>query len=244
MARAWSALEVGVLLVSERADGTFAVWDGQHRLEAGKLAGHALFDCFVYSGMTVEEEAWLFYTTQATRKQLTVPAGFVARVTSGDPRALGLLQLLAEFDLGLGGGHGYKSDEGRAAYINAIDAMVKVYEQGGEVLARRVLRILTTAYRGSIEAHTELALTGGFLRGLYTFLVRYGRIVDDAHLIDVLSRTPEVDIIRTAKARIADRVVNVSSGSNTGSVAYAQAFHLFYNRGLRTRRLEPWRSTR
>src|SRR5262245_7968887 len=58
--RDYDPAKVGTLLVSERDDGRYAVFDGQTRMEAMKRNGEPDAPCLVYSGLTEAEEAQLF----------------------------------------------------------------------------------------------------------------------------------------------------------------------------------------
>ena len=52
--------KLGVLVVSHRADGTYAVLDGQHRLAALRRLGYDAANCIVLEGMTIRQEADYF----------------------------------------------------------------------------------------------------------------------------------------------------------------------------------------
>ena len=52
--------KLGVLVVSHRADGTYAVLDGQHRLTALRRLGYDAANCIVLEGMTIRQEADYF----------------------------------------------------------------------------------------------------------------------------------------------------------------------------------------
>jgi hypothetical protein len=61
----------GVILVSERADGSVYVIDGQHRLAAVKSMGRggSEIPCHVYRGLSVGDEALIFHM-QTQRNQI------------------------------------------------------------------------------------------------------------------------------------------------------------------------------
>src|SRR3954452_18659822 len=59
----------GVLEVSRR-NGTCAVFDGQHRLEAARRIGLGVVPCLVHEGLSPEDEAQLFVRLQRERKNI------------------------------------------------------------------------------------------------------------------------------------------------------------------------------
>lgn len=80
---------IGHPVVSVREDGSMVALDGQHRLQAMRVAGvdDAIL-CDAWHGLTLAEEAELFILLQADRKAVRVYDKFKARLVARDPVAL------------------------------------------------------------------------------------------------------------------------------------------------------------
>lgn len=79
------------IVVTESADGTFAVIDGQHRLEAAKK--HPLIrelPCYVIDAPDLEAQAAIFVSVNRDRRGLTSLQKFWASVAAGDREATAL----------------------------------------------------------------------------------------------------------------------------------------------------------
>ena len=77
------------IVVSERADGTYAVIDGQHRLEAAKK--HPLIDslpCYIIDAPDVAKQAAIFVAVNSRRIGLTSLQQFHAAVAAKQPEAM------------------------------------------------------------------------------------------------------------------------------------------------------------
>jgi len=99
MAKAYDPALVGVLEVSARDDGRFALVDGQHRWAMLRLAhpgrDRAPVVCNVHTGLTPESEARLFYEIDAKRRRLTGFDRWNARRGAGDPKVLDIERVAA-----------------------------------------------------------------------------------------------------------------------------------------------------
>ncbi len=77
------------IIVSERPDGTYAVIDGQHRLEAAKK--HPLVDslpCYIIDAPDVAKQASIFVAVNSRRISLTSLQQFHAAIAARQPEAL------------------------------------------------------------------------------------------------------------------------------------------------------------
>ena len=70
--------KLGVLVVSHRADGTYAVLDGQHRLAALRRLGYDAANCIVLEGMTIRQEADYFRRQNENKQSLRINDTFNA----------------------------------------------------------------------------------------------------------------------------------------------------------------------
>lgn len=94
---------IGVLEVSAREDGRYAILDGQHRwattCRAHPSAEDAHLVCQIHTGLSIEDEARVFYEIDARRKQLSWWDRWRARRGGGDPGVLAIDAVLARHGL-------------------------------------------------------------------------------------------------------------------------------------------------
>lgn len=89
VASEWSWVRLGTLSVAERPDGTFWVFDGQHRkLAADKRSDISLLPCMVFKTVGSDEEAKHFLGVNCSRSSVTWLDKFKALVAQNDPVAL------------------------------------------------------------------------------------------------------------------------------------------------------------
>lgn len=85
------------IVVSERADGTYAVIDGQHRLEAAKK--HPLIDalpCYIIDAPDLAAQAAIFAEVNSRRLALTSQQKFWAAHAGGDAVAVAVEKICAD----------------------------------------------------------------------------------------------------------------------------------------------------
>lgn len=87
------------LVVSRRADGTFAVIDGQHRLLAARLRRMDDLPCCVFTYDSAEEEAKMFVAANRSRKAMNRLDDFHAALAAGDSDAHQTLQHVTDAGL-------------------------------------------------------------------------------------------------------------------------------------------------
>lgn len=87
------------LVVSRRADGSFAVIDGQHRLLAARMRGMDDLPCCVFTYETPEEEARMFVAANRSRKAMNRLDDFHAALAAGDSDAHQVQQLVTDAGL-------------------------------------------------------------------------------------------------------------------------------------------------
>lgn len=82
------------IVVTEGADGTYAVIDGQHRLEAAKK--HPLIDslpCYIIDAPEVTQQAQIFVDVNSNRRGLTSSQKFWASHAAGEKSAVALADI-------------------------------------------------------------------------------------------------------------------------------------------------------
>lgn len=100
IARAWSWVGCGAILVAVRPDGTWFVFDGQHRvLAAKKRADVTTLPCMVYECDSIQQEAAGFLITNDQRKPVTAIGKFKSLVIAEDAVAIHVQDAIAKHGL-------------------------------------------------------------------------------------------------------------------------------------------------
>lgn len=146
---------LGVLEVSDRGDGRYAILDGQHRWAAAVVTHGNDFHvvCQVHSGLDVAGEARVFYEIDHRRKALTGWDRWKARRKTGDPVVAKLDTVAAEFGLKIGPGR-------VRGQIQTIGALEQLLARGGRALVHSTLAILTAAYGDDPDAYVAPVIGG------------------------------------------------------------------------------------
>lgn len=194
MAKAYDAALVGIVEVSERAGGRFAILDGQHRWAMTK---DVLFEqenphiaCRIHSGLSVDEEAKLYHRLNTTRKQLTGWDRWKARRGAGDPVVREIEKACAE----AGWVVDYRMKRGRTTSTVGLE---KLYALGGPGLITYVLGVVSAAWGDDAEGTAR-----PIIEGLGNIVGSYANELDRARLISVLSgMVPRQLNARAAAAR-------------------------------------------
>lgn len=124
MAKNFRPAMVGTLEVS-RHNGKCAVFDGQHRLAAARLAGLDALPCMVHENLSQGEEAELFWHLQRDRKPIQATQAFRARLVAGDPIAAEIAEITATHGLTIGR---VKGDASRQ--IQAVTTLERIHRRG------------------------------------------------------------------------------------------------------------------
>jgi ParB-like nuclease domain len=198
----WNPGQQGVLEVSKRDNGTYAVFDGQHRLAALKAMGRKTAPCNVHEGLDAQGEASLFVRLQADRRSPTPVERFKAQVFSGDKDAIRIANIIAESGFRTGTNTGD---------LRAIVAIERVARKHGDDVLRQTLEAIRDIWYGD-----EYALDGLILSGFGQFLSDYGSKFTERHA-DRLRTTLPILIKRRAAA--------IGVGGN-GQAAHAVALHI------------------
>ena len=157
---------IGVLEVSAREDGRFAILDGQHRWATVRRAhpngDEAHLVCQIHTGLSVEDEARVFYEIDARPKQLSWWDRWRARRGGGDPALVAIDAVLARHDLQI---HPSACD-GNIRATKAVESIVA--DLGDLRMLDRVLVVLTSAFGRAYDA-----FDGAIMQGVALVLAHY-----------------------------------------------------------------------
>lgn len=184
---------LGVLEVSDRCDGRFAILDGQHRWAVTREAHSdrelAPLVCQVHRGLTVEDEARVFFEIDTRRKALTGWDRWKARRGSGDQVVLDVERIVADAGLAV-------APASRDGNVAATVALEKVYRLGGDPLLSSTLTILKHGF-GAVRD----AFDGQLIQAVALILLTYGTDeLDHGRLIEQLQTIPPRQVKAKAQA--------------------------------------------
>lgn len=227
IASEWKDNSAGVIYVSMRDDGRFAVLDGAHRVAAYRsLHGDdARLPAKIYIDLSPREEAALWSDYNKKRRAPTPADVFRSDLAAGDQEALAINNILETLDLHFSLDQGPK-DKG----IQAISAVRKMYRQYNAAMVVRVLGIISAA-----QGDGQGAIQGFMINGLAAFMDRYRQHQDynEDHLLGVLNTHSPAQIRSLAHTICATTPTSAES-------AIGMAILEVYNRGMRKKALPPW----
>ena len=171
---------LGVFVVSRRSDGTLAIIDGQHRLEALKAhdwQNDWKVECRVYEGLDLEQEAELYRQLNNTRSLCSWDF-YKAGLVSGDTQCLAVDAVAKSCGLRVSN----QSGDGR---ICCVATLRKVYAQFGGDALKHALKIATSSW-----GHTAGAVEKEIVHGLSIVFDRYNGKIDQPWLIKKLAKSP------------------------------------------------------
>ena len=97
IANDFSWVQFGVILVAQRPNGRYYVFDGQHRkYGADRIESVSKIPCMVYQSSGEVDEAEWFLNIQANRSPVTAIDKFNAKITSRNPVTLSCDQMIRE----------------------------------------------------------------------------------------------------------------------------------------------------
>jgi hypothetical protein len=157
MAQAFDVSSFGLVIVSQRGDGSYAVIDGQRRCGSLRLIGVRFAPCLVVETPALRDEARAFLGLNVHRSRVAKYETFQAQLTSGSSLHLGIAAALARHGLAVGRKDGLR--------IRCVGALEQIAATSFDLLDR----VITLALEG--YGRVDGALTGTHLLGLYFFLL-------------------------------------------------------------------------
>jgi hypothetical protein len=217
---------LGTVTVSHRQNGSYHIIDGQHRVQAVRLVGgdDEKLLCRVFSGLTLAEEAEMFRLLNNTAKPQAADL-FRVRVVEGDPDAVAIVQIIKR--------HGWSVGFGREGAIAAVAALERTYRRNPDALDHAVASITRS------WGHGTPGNDGRLVEGIGMVYARYGSAVQVADMVPRLASFAGGPGALLGRAKGLQEMI----GGNQPN-AVAEIVVETYNRGRRTRALQPWRASR
>jgi hypothetical protein len=225
----FNPLYLGVIQVAE-IDGTYWVWDGQHRLVSCRRLGLETIPCQIAYGYSVEELADAFGEQGRIRHAVSAKDLFRSKLVAKSVRHQAAVELLAH--------EGYRLDMSRGGtnpdWVNCQGVIATtIAKDNGLALLATALRVFRQSWPDSttFQGTTLTAM----VRFLDTFQARAtspagSKDYFERALVKALSGYPEAALI--AKGR----VVTVGVASNRVTQVFL-AIKTVYNAGRRDHRL-------
>ena len=193
LVREWNPTYLTPIEVSYR-DGKYNVVNGQHRIAAiRKITGgkDTVVNCLVYTGMTYEQEAAMYFLLDKTTGRLKLSSAIKALLESGtDPAIIDIKQCIER------AGFTWALDKptGVTYEIKPIRAVMDTYAQLGAPGFSRMLGLMAGAWHGA-----QVSLTGGMISGMALFIKAHENELDDYTTIQRLSAIDPAVIAQLAQ---------------------------------------------
>lgn len=165
LARSWSWMACGAILVAERKDGTYFVFDGQHRVMAArKRSDITTLDCLVFSVDEITDEASGFLKSNTMRKPVTMIAKFKAMLVCEDELALYVSSVLDELGLKI-------EKNAKPGVFQSLSWAMKASERSKDGFAKTI-RIVSSL------AGSEHPIYEGMCRGIFYLHMKHSALDD------------------------------------------------------------------
>lgn len=160
MARSWSWMACGAILVALRPDGSHFVFDGQHRVMAArKRSDITTLDCLVFEVDELHDEADGFLKSNTLRKPVSMMAKFKALIVCNDEHAVAVSHLLERLGLCV-------DKQSRPKCFNSLAWAVKAHARDAKVF-EDTLRVAAELAGDKHYVHESMC------RGLFHLGVKY-----------------------------------------------------------------------
>lgn len=218
--------KAGTLLMSFRNDGTYAIIDGQGRLNLALRAGVKVVPSRVYIDLTVEQEAELYLAFNRDRTSTQPVDDFKTKLVARVPESLKIQSVLDDFGMRVMRGRGGPGT------ISSIVSIEYVYRTWGEATLRQALKLLTDSWH-----YDKKSLTGDMIQGATQFVLRYK--LTPTQYTELISRLGSIDagVIHSRAVRLREDEGNIHI-----TTAIGRTFVNTYNTGRRSQanKLGPW----
>lgn len=223
MSMTWDPRRVGVIDVSDRGTEVsprFAIINGQHRWWAAVLLDPSMsLVCNVHTGLSVADEAKLFWDIDRTTKHLQVWDRWYARRAAGDPVVVSCDRIARQAGLQIT--HNPKPDA-----LQCFAAIEFVHNVCNPETLVQVLEFIGDVWPGDIVARRAV-----LVKALGQLLWDFAPELDTGHLADALSEMTPTQLIARGKD------VQTTSGGALHKTIIAAAIQAYNRRVSRADRL-------
>ena len=181
----FDAGEARDIWVSERADGSRWILDGQHTWAVLRRMGFTQWPARIFYGLSIAEEARRFAEYQNNTRRIPSVVQFNAEVIAKDPTAVALDKILTDYYLRISSSKLRHKDN----YLGVTSRAVfqKIYELGGEYTLREVLQLAIDAW-----GQAGTSFLGRVLQGMgYLFTYCEGQFDRGRFLAVMRNTTPK-----------------------------------------------------
>jgi hypothetical protein len=214
---------LGTVLLSYRADDTYALLDGHHRKATAEEEGMTEMAARIYIDLTYEQEAEL-YGAFATVNQQSALDRFRAKLEAKDTKALSIQRILQSHGLDI-------SVSGPAiGKIQAASALEAIQKQHGDDFLDEMIGVLYDGWGTASRAWTSQSLYG-----MSGFWNRYRSYANRARLIDIMHQISPERILQGA-----GNYLHLSLAQSNQRTGWGMALAEAYNRGMRRNKLPAW----
>jgi hypothetical protein len=186
----------GSLLVSKRdGDDNYYLIDGQHRLNAANIKSMKIVPCCIIYGLTQQEEAELFIELNSNRYQVKSMDKFKAKVAAKNKNTLEIIDIMNKY--------GFKPNlmnsgcisTRRKGYITNFSVVENIYNSKGNKFLDYVLRIIKAIWGYNDGTFDADALRKDTIEGIYTFLAKYSKDIDEKKFIEKMRKIEAIKLI-------------------------------------------------
>jgi len=214
---------LGVILLSFRANDTYSILDGQHRVALALEMGRTEMAARIYIDLTYEQEASLYNAFATVNKQSALDK-FRAKLEAKEANALDIQRILRRYDLEV-------ATAGPAlGKLQAVYGLETIHDTYGSAFLDNVIGTLHAGWADSPRAYVTESLNG-----MAAFWLRYHDTVDLKRLQDVMKRVSPERVLQAVGSQRASSFV----GRN-GKEVWGRALRDAYNLGLRKNQLPEW----
>lgn len=193
--KAWDLNGMGLMILSKRENGSYAIIDGQRRIDVLTRLAVPSFRAEVFYNLTPREEASLYVLFDSS-KPLTAAQRFHGKIGEGDPIYLSVHELVKQHGMGITG-----LDVPAGSGITSVDGLMNITNWWGLQRLDETLGVIENVWGISDPYNQQREV----LLGVAAFLECYHAQIDFQRLYKILKGSPWTAARQAAKSRGASR---------------------------------------
>lgn len=154
------------LIVSKRPDESYVVICGQHRTELLKKINAEVAPCMVFEGLTIQQEAELFYKYEEEKIKHTSIEKFIAKIVSEEPHEIKVSEILNK--------NGFYLDREKAknkkisGRVNCVVSVSKLSKVFGYGVLDETLKLINKVWSNDCHATEKI-----FIEAIAKFIIMF-----------------------------------------------------------------------